>query len=269
MQLLRDEFLTYIQRLSKDPLHAVILEGVAGRGARYEAEVFSGMLGGLTRIVEKPADKQLITIEQIQKLYTETRSKNTVRNTWLIVGAEDMSEEAQNAFLKLLEEPPAKVTFILSVSNAEKLLPTIRSRSVKLRCQPFSLPAAKDWLKFQGIQDSSHLQQLIFLAEGSADELVRLVSDAGYGEAKLQVAKDAKLLISGTVFEKISFAGQTATDRQRALDATRIVLQMLSILLAKQPDRTQFMSQIGAFSRAHERLQQNGNIRLQLLRASL
>ena len=47
--------------------------------------------------------------------------------------ADSMNISAQNAFLKLLEEPPAWVTFLLCVRNPEKLLDTVRSRCSELR----------------------------------------------------------------------------------------------------------------------------------------
>ena len=48
---------------------------------------------------------------------------------FLLEGAEAMSEQAQNALLKVFEEPPERVMFILTVTSAVKLLPTVRSRA--------------------------------------------------------------------------------------------------------------------------------------------
>lgn len=47
---------------------------------------------------------------------------------YIILSAEAMNDSAQNALLKILEEPPENVFFILSCSSAERLLQTIRSR---------------------------------------------------------------------------------------------------------------------------------------------
>lgn len=48
---------------------------------------------------------------------------------FLLEGAETMSEQAQNALLKVFEEPPDRVLFLLTVTSAVKLLPTVRSRA--------------------------------------------------------------------------------------------------------------------------------------------
>lgn len=58
------------------------------------------------------------------------------RHVFLIRDAERMNEEAQNALLKTLEEPPGDTVLILVTSSAERLLPTIRSRCQRV---PFGL----------------------------------------------------------------------------------------------------------------------------------
>lgn len=49
---------------------------------------------------------------------------------------QELGPEGQNALLKILEEPPAYAVFLLLTDQAEKLLPTVRSRSVELRLLP-------------------------------------------------------------------------------------------------------------------------------------
>ena len=60
------------------------------------------------------------------------------RKVYLFPRAQDMRIEAQNALLKILEEPPSYGVFLLLTDNAEKLLPTVRSRCTELALQ--SLP---------------------------------------------------------------------------------------------------------------------------------
>ena len=62
------------------------------------------------------------------------------RKIYLFPRAQDMRVEAQNALLKILEEPPAYGVFLLLTDNAEKLLPTVRSRCTELSLQ--ALPEA-------------------------------------------------------------------------------------------------------------------------------
>ncbi len=59
------------------------------------------------------------------------RPNEAARKVYLFLHAEDMTESAQNALLKLLEEPPAGACFILCADNAAALLDTVRSRCVE------------------------------------------------------------------------------------------------------------------------------------------
>jgi DNA polymerase-3 subunit delta' len=73
------------------------------------------------------------------------------RKVFVIGDAERMvpqegAEAAANAFLKLLEEPPADTTFILTSSEPGALLPTIRSRVVALRAAPLPDDEVRGWL---------------------------------------------------------------------------------------------------------------------------
>jgi len=58
------------------------------------------------------------------------------RKIYLIPRAMDMNPSAQNALLKVMEEPPAYAAFLLITDVEQKLLPTIRSRCVSLRLSP-------------------------------------------------------------------------------------------------------------------------------------
>ena len=66
------------------------------------------------------------------------------RQVFIIREAEKMNMNAQNAFLKTLEEPPKHCSFILSVQNLASLLETIRSRCATLRVTAESADRAGD-----------------------------------------------------------------------------------------------------------------------------
>jgi len=55
---------------------------------------------------------------------------------YVIEEADALNQSAQNAFLKILEEPPSFVTFLLLAENPLRLLPTVRSRCVHLSLIP-------------------------------------------------------------------------------------------------------------------------------------
>ncbi len=61
--------------------------------------------------------------------------------------AQEGADQAANAFLKLLEEPPADTTVILTSSEAGALLPTIRSRVIGVRVAPLTDTAVKAFVE--------------------------------------------------------------------------------------------------------------------------
>ena len=64
------------------------------------------------------------------------------------------AEEAAGAFLKLLEEPPARATIILTSSEPGALIPTIRSRVVALRVSPLGPEAVDAVIAEPAMQDA-------------------------------------------------------------------------------------------------------------------
>ncbi|MGI6353518.1 MAG: hypothetical protein ACOX6W_00245 [Lentisphaeria bacterium] len=88
-------------------------------------------------IVLRPQSKsRMITVESMRQFEHDLSlaSMPGLMKIGVIVEAECLGDEAQNAFLKTLEEPPKNTMLLLLTVNARKLLPTIRSR-----CQTISL----------------------------------------------------------------------------------------------------------------------------------
>jgi hypothetical protein len=76
------------------------------------------------------------------------------RRIIVVEPAENLNPAAANALLKILEEPPQDVLFLLVAQAAQRLLPTIRSR-----CRQFPLSApspaqALAWLQQQGVENA-------------------------------------------------------------------------------------------------------------------
>ena len=63
---------------------------------------------------------------------------------YILDGADHMTEQAQNALLKVLEEPPSYVIFLLTCGAASSLLPTVRSRAQIFRIQKEDNPQTEE-----------------------------------------------------------------------------------------------------------------------------
>jgi DNA polymerase-3 subunit delta' len=102
------------------------------------------------------------------------------RRAVIIDAADEMNPAAANALLKLLEEPPAKVTLLLVAHQPAKLLPTIRSRCRALKLRPLSPQDLSDALTAAGTDiDPADRTALAELAGGSVGEAFRLTEQDG------------------------------------------------------------------------------------------
>ncbi len=95
-----------------------------------------------------------IRIEQVRELadFLAVGTHRAGLRVILIYPAEAMNANTQNALLKALEEPPPATVFLLVATQPDRLLPTVRSRCLRLT---LSLPDSRDvlpWLKEQGIE---------------------------------------------------------------------------------------------------------------------
>ena len=91
---------------------------------------------------------QKISIEQIKevKLFLQRKSYSNGYRIIVINTLDDLSKNASNALLKMLEEPPKKLIFILIAHKISKVLPTIRSRSQFIPFKPLSLGDFREFM---------------------------------------------------------------------------------------------------------------------------
>jgi DNA polymerase III delta' subunit len=92
----------------------------------------------------------------------------------IIRSADRMTEDAQAALLKTLEEPPAGTVLLLTASDEERLLPTIRSRCVRIRLGPVSRHDVEGILVDAGLVEAPAAARLARLAAGRPGEAVAL-----------------------------------------------------------------------------------------------
>jgi DNA polymerase-3 subunit delta' len=126
---------------------------------------------------KRGAFKGTISVEAIRRVPTFLQ-KTAALGGWRIVLVEDadtMTVPAQNALLKILEEPPAKAIIILIAHRPGALLTTIRSRS---RYVPFEIPSKDVFSKIVRMQETdlsnANLDTLHSISKGSIGQGLRL-----------------------------------------------------------------------------------------------
>ncbi len=118
-----------------------------------------------------------ISIDQVREVEREI-SRPPVegrRRVVLILNAENLTVEAQNALLKVLEEPPAHTVFLLVSSSPTAVLPTIRSRCRTLR---FTTLSEEEFRALPWAQEGVSVTTLYRLSGGSPGTARLLVERA-------------------------------------------------------------------------------------------
>ena len=115
----------------------------------------------------------------------------------MVEQAHRINDDAQNALLKMLEEPPAGVTIVLCADEEDCLLPTVRSRCVRVRLGPVAGREIQRWLGDLGAADAPSAARFARLAGGcpglalayaSAPEAARLRGEIARGLLDLLAA---------------------------------------------------------------------------------
>lgn len=122
-----------------------------------------------------------IKVETARAIRAEcaVRPSESERRIFLIRHAHKMNVSAQNALLKILEEPPAYAFFILMSENADAILPTILSRCTHFAMCPLSEEEMQPVLRARFPEKSAQeLQAAAVHAQGIAGEAVRLLTEA-------------------------------------------------------------------------------------------
>lgn len=106
-------------------MHAYLLTG----GSKEDrAKYLSDLLSSNNELIHVINEKTTISIKQIQYLNAPLNIAARIPRIVWIEESNLMTIPAQNALLKMLEEPPLNTTFYLTSQSALNMLPTIRSR---------------------------------------------------------------------------------------------------------------------------------------------
>jgi DNA polymerase-3 subunit delta' len=164
-------------------------------------------------VVVRPEDKPSITIEQIrtviQTLALSSYAAGGLRLV-LIDAAELMTVEAQNALLKLIEEPPAQTIFVLVTERPASLLPTVRSRCAHIHFPRLTEPEIAALLVSTHGVASAAAADLAAAAAGAPGRAIELAAHPELAAARLELAQQAEALPSLGAFERLLLAARLA-----------------------------------------------------------
>jgi DNA polymerase-3 subunit gamma/tau len=217
--------------------HAYLFAGSWGSGKTTLARLFAKAINCENRVDYEPCNQCLSCqeinegraidlieidaasnrgIEEIRQLkegarFSPTRLKYKV---FIIDEAHQLSKDAANALLKILEEPPEHVIFILATTQPEKMIPTIISRCQRFDFYKLTVPQILKKLKF--ICENEKIE-----IEPKALELIAINSNGALRDAE------------GLLDQIVTFA-KTMGKRQITIEETKKLLGLIDINLVAE-----------------------------------
>ncbi len=153
-----------------------------------------------------PGEPTGIFLAQMQTLRRLAGSRPAMgsRQVFVIGGAEKLvpqesSPEAANALLKLLEEPPSDTTLILTATDPEALLPTIRSRLLPIRVRSLPEPEVASFLRETLGLDPDAAKLRARIAEGSIGRALGYGADDGQPGQLEELRQQARALLEAVI----------------------------------------------------------------------
>jgi DNA polymerase-3 subunit delta' len=167
--------------------HAYLFTGQEKLGKRTLALEFIKMINGadalkkdyLDLIFIRPEDEGVIQISQIRELSRKLslKSYSNFFKTAIIDNTHLMTQEAQGALLKTLEEPKGKVLLILITEFPESILPTILSRTQKIKFFLVNKKEIKEYLIKEKLIKEKEAEEISEFSNGKPGVAIDFISD--------------------------------------------------------------------------------------------
>lgn len=223
--------------------HAFLLYGPKGAGRRTlacwlaEALVRPGVPAGKPVRAEAHPDiiwpersgkLSTFTVETIRKMTLEafTVPNDSDKKVFVLLDCDHMLAAAQNALLKLLEEPPPFSTFILTVLQKDALLPTVLSRVTALPLAEITPKETLTALKAKNVPPDE-AEEAVKRFPGNVGQCLEWLQGGTLKEAADIAEAIALAIVKGTEYELLKALYPLESDRNLARQTAALLEQVL------------------------------------------
>lgn len=225
-----------IEGLLEHPTHGVLLSGPEGTGKAFVARYVASKLLGVSpeKLDSQPYFKTILPekgsmgIDQIRELLKflqlKTPGTDGIRRVVVLENAHLMTNEAQNALLKALEEPPADTVIILTAPATRNIKETIYSRIQRIEILPVGKEPAMEY--FRGKFTDAELIKAYAMSDGHIGLMHALLNDEEH-QLATEIIR-AKAILAASRYERLAKADEIAKQK----DSLPIFLQACKLIIS-------------------------------------
>jgi hypothetical protein len=218
-------------------------------------------------------DKKTIGVDKIRQLKKQlslqaNSSSSEVSRMIVIEEAHRMTEEAQNALLKLIEELPARTIICLTVNKSSNLLATVASRCFLLRVLPIEKNLAMEYAAEHSVQQPE-AEKLYAISSGYPGLYVSLLNNNS--STVTQSIADAKKFLTSTVFERQKIIQSLVKEPELVAMCLRSIrtIALAGLRTSTDSGKPRWSETLTQVAITEKQLSANVSIKLALLRLSI
>ena len=273
--------------------HAVLIEGESGLGKTTLANFLCGAVfceseaapcGKCTScrlfgsgnhpdltVVEPEKDRKTISVRAVREIVAAAAilPQKAEKHIFLIDCAESMTVEAQNALLKVLEEPPESVMFILTCNSRAELLTTVVSRCTILTLSPVDSKTAEEYISSRVKKEPQEVSDAVAEARGNIGAALAILRSKSASAAQERAKEFTEIMQNGSQYELLKLLLPLEKSRPKTLDFyNALEVKLVSIIRASRSKTLvgRYERLYDTISRHKEYLKANANLSLLLTR---
>lgn len=204
--------------------HAALITGPESGAQEIAAETMALLLHGAATLNEAQADIATWTSEPrfvVDDAHAVRQHVNTApvageRRIAIIHHADRMTNQAANALLKSIEEPPQRSAIILTSAHPEAIIDTIRSRMQQMTFPALSHIKSKEIASLLSTESHEEQERLVHRSQGKLGRLVQLHQDPEWAAAEAARYRQWLQFLRASVAERDRFIQQVILKPSRS-----------------------------------------------------